>query len=853
MYQNNANSSSDDNDYPISESDIDPSTLPSASEQVSIIKEFDRNERLVPGENAYAISKKWVVIWKESVGYEDGEPQGRIAPRIDNRNIFDPKTEFLKADAYEEYDYLIITKKPWEQLMKWYPGGPEIPIEVVQNPVTKKAIAVIKKIKIIAKFKDETKEFKTHTSELVSVLKEKILKEFGVEINDDNKEEYRLIDYWNKSFREVMDDDYTINKYNIMDNNDIFVDYQTDGKWKYEKKTDNYYHNSSYSNSGGYSYGYGNSYYYGTPLGPGKCGLSNLGNTCFFNSGIQCLMHSVPLKNALLGPNWENDINKTNPLGMKGKLARAFQSLLAHMWSGNERVLTPTDLKYVTGEFAQQFSGWGQQDSHELITFILDGIHEDLNRCLIKENVDRVIGDASKDDLDEIAKQSWIAHLKRNDSIIVDNFQAQYMSKLLCPRCEKTTVVFDPYMAISIPLSKPHQKTLDVTFVPYDFSETFLKLSLVLPASPQQKDFDKSISEQLQKDIHVAIGMSSYYYGQLSWKVDFDNGTPQFFAFEIPDLSKLYIPASINMNIKSHYSNWNQEKRVSPYFIIAVDNDDPTQEEIIEALSQKLNCLWSDNEATNEFSESDFVNSVIDYDSNNVDKDCKFGYSKLSSDYWNRSSSFKRNPKHEFLSDTGLNVFINYQLIDKRVGFSFSVLRQNYDFGNLSNSYDRDSHHSHSVTLNECFDFFRASETLDEENQWFCPHCRQHVCAQKKMDIYSVPNCFIIHLKRFSSGKYTTQKDDVEVEYPDIIDMKNYVIGPQKNDKNLEYELYAVSEHMGGLGGGHYTAHALVREKLEEQGEWYSFNDSSCSASSKDQAHNSSAYILFYQRKECRD
>lgn len=32
------------------------------------------------------------------------------------------------------------------------------------------------------------------------------------------------------------------------------------------------------------------------------------------------------------------------------------------------------------GRFAPQFSGYQQQDSQELLAFLLDGLHEDLNR-----------------------------------------------------------------------------------------------------------------------------------------------------------------------------------------------------------------------------------------------------------------------------------------------------------------------------------------------------------------------------------------------------------------------------------------------------------------------------------------
>ena len=63
------------------------------------------------------------------------------------------------------------------------------------------------------------------------------------------------------------------------------------------------------------------------------------------------------------------------------------------------------------------------------------------------------------------------------------------------------------------------------------------------------------------------------------------------------------------------------------------------------------------------------------------------------------------------------------------------------------------------------------------------------------------------------------------------------------NDEiNPNYELYAISNHYGGLGGGHYTAYA------KNNGRWHSFNDSSVSEVSQGSIKGGGAYILFYQR-----
>lgn len=153
-----------------------------------------------------------------------------------------------------------------------------------------------------------------------------------------------------------------------------------------------------------------------------------------------------------------------------------------------------------------------------------------------------------------------------------------------------------------------------------------------------------------------------------------------------------------------------------------------------------------------------------------------------------------------------------------------------------------------TVSLVDCFDAFRADEQLGEHDMWYCPKCDKHVQAYKKMDIWSLPEVFIVHLKRFQyqQGMYMVLREKISclVDFPiEALDMSQFVIGP--NHEGMVYDLFAVSEHSGGLGGGHYTAIAYNSETKQ----WYDFNDSSVHPTEARNAVTPQAYVLFYKRR----
>ncbi|KAJ2487589.1 hypothetical protein IWW37_005186 [Coemansia sp. RSA 2050] len=194
------------------------------------------------------------------------------------------------------------------------------------------------------------------------------------------------------------------------------------------------------------------------------CGLNNLGNTCFMNSALQCLGHFSDLTRYFVSNVYTHELNRDNPLGMKGAVASAYGLLANEMWEIGRGAYAPRAFKQTIAQWAPQFRGYNQQDAPEFLAFLLDGLHEDLNRITKKPYIE-VPDAAGRPDV-EVANEQWDIYKRRNDSVVVDLFQGQYRSTLVCPICSHTSVTFDPFMYLTLPLPVQRQKWLEVLFIP---------------------------------------------------------------------------------------------------------------------------------------------------------------------------------------------------------------------------------------------------------------------------------------------------------------------------------------------------------------------------------------------------
>ena len=139
------------------------------------------------------------------------------------------------------------------------------------------------------------------------------------------------------------------------------------------------------------------------------------------------------------------------------------------------------------------------------------------------------------------------------------------------------------------------------------------------------------------------------------------------------------------------------------------------------------------------------------------------------------------------------------------------------------------------ATLADCLEQYTSVETLDDSNLYKCEKCCQLSNAKRKEDIHKTSEYLIISLKRFNRNG---TKNTKPVLFPvDELDISKYTL----DGISKKYRLYAVSNHIGGTGGGHYFSY------IEKGGNWYEFNDIHVQTLEKEKILTNAAYVLFYR------
>lgn len=92
--------------------------------------------------------------------------------------------------------------------------------------------------------------------------------------------------------------------------------------------------------------------------------------------------------------------------------------------------------------------------------FLIDGLHEDLNRIKKKPFVEAIESNGRDDTL--MSSESWRRYLLRNDSELVDILYGQTKSHVTCINCKRESVTFEAFNCLSLPIPIKNTKTIEV-------------------------------------------------------------------------------------------------------------------------------------------------------------------------------------------------------------------------------------------------------------------------------------------------------------------------------------------------------------------------------------------------------
>lgn len=542
----------------------------------------------------------------------------------------------------------------------------------------------------------------------------------------------------------------------------------------------------------------------------GLVGLRNLGATCYMNAGLQCLSHTRYLTDFFLEDRYLADKNPGNPLGCGGLLAEEYAEVLKQLWYSSAQAVVPTQFKRCLGEFASQFHGSQQHDCHEFLSFILDGLHEDLNRVIKKPYVEQ---SHDQGDDEAAALLAWSAHLDRNSSVIVDLMHGQLYSKVTCLVCHRVSNTFDPFMMLSLPI--PTQRGPDVKVVYVGLEEAEPKVFHVT------LDSDKTVAAALSTvEAELSLNESRMEAAILS------EGSFNCFierSLEAPECLWAY-----QMNLSSWHivlETIQGSRPVSYPRVVALRigaTFQELQEQIYMSYRRTLGLGLPFGEAFE--TEAPYLLKLFATSSDN--NDAAICSICQSNDCSSCSIPTSSEPAQAlFAANSVLRIL--------------AIWPEDSDLERLGSFPGSLNTEEKPVTLIQCLHKFTESETLEGDESVYCKSCGEHCRATKTLSIYRLPQVLIIHLKRFSQDRVTAKKNSRVVDFPmSRLDLSELVIGNSPDE--AVYDLYGVVNHYGEISGGHYTA------DVKQDGLWHTFDDSSVREGFS--GEGGAGYLLFYQR-----
>ncbi|KAM4633580.1 ubiquitin carboxyl-terminal hydrolase 45 [Polymixia lowei] len=626
-------------------------------------------------------------------------------------------------------------------------------------------------------------------------------------------------------------------------------------------------------------------------------GINNLGNTCFFNAVMQNLSQTHILidliqevkekgyKLRICPPAEANLSPLTVMLPSPEPLTSAMFLFLHNMKESGKGPVNPKILFNQLCQKAPRFKGYQQQDSQELLHYLLDSIRvEETKR--VKASILKAFNNPTEKTADEETKRQVKAYGKEGVKMnFVDRiFVGELTNTIMCEECEHISTVKEAFIDISLPIieeriSKPSNpgrlgkgsREQEVHLSPGDH--------MLAAAHPFNRNTRK-LSGQKQQGRRPSASAEEKGAGCGAER-------PEEEASAAASGAARGVP-SCRMAAAGSLSDCS-------------DKDSGAQD--------------SSNDADSEASESEWTPRPSSSQ----------GHGRVSTPTPTSTSTLTPSPTTTSAPSPSLSPSPRpggavEQLVsavskmnlgpalpgdgspEEQGDAQHQPPRDNLHHPHHQQQHHHHHHHhqgafqalSHSYTpcskecsVQSCLHQFTSVELLMGNNKLLCESCTErrqkqlrkgsstdkkvekvYTSARKQMLISSLPPVVTLHLKRFHQAGMNLRKVNRHVDFPLVLDLAPFCSATCKNlaaGERVLYSLYGIVEHSGSMRGGHYTAYVKVRSPQRRaehhrrnlsgareasscsQGQWVYVSDTTVQTVPESRVLNSQAYLLFYE------
>lgn len=543
-------------------------------------------------------------------------------------------------------------------------------------------------------------------------------------------------------------------------------------------------------------------------------GLSNLGNTCFFNAVVQCLTRTPYLldvlressvkgeKFALPGgllkfkDGTETELSPiSGELNAWGMFTQVLAESLSELQSGGG-VFSPSKLFGQLTNKWPQFAGMDQHDSHELLRHLLESVRsEDLRRYQLvillslgySKRIDpNTVEDTMKEKIKFYGAQA-------SDRILGPEpvFRGFLVSTLTCQDCYHVSARHESFLDLSLPINsekpQPPIRRKGSPEPDYGYSASTSGGATPKPLSTRERRRIKKVTKKQEKTSLTSVANNA------EAGTDADQSDKGAAGDGGGAESEKDDDGMSDADVEDNLTDDSQPKKTDQ------NGNQPGGPE------------KRDDAPENPNKEGEGGNVV-----------CELGLSAEGVANMMEKMSLQEEQQQEAKAKARRQRTISHA-----------------DWGNtLAPRYQCEDN---ECSIQSCLNAFTAVELMAGNNKVCCEACTERINgkdgksvntnATKQFLISSPPAVMILHLKRFQVGpRGMFRKMTKTVTFPFVLDIAPFCGSRVKKlptvrpgQKKLLYSLYGIVEHSGTMHGGHYVAYVKVRPQLPKEDSRWSF------------------------------